>query len=67
MLRVFAKEYNDHKFLDESNALRKNIESKLTNPWDIDGKSVQAVKYSNKRYYIPFGWFVCQLKYFHLI
>jgi len=57
MLRVFAKEFNDNKFLAESNSLRKNIDSKLTSKWTINGKDCLAVKYSNKRYFIPFGWF----------
>lgn len=58
MLRVFASELNDQKFLDESNSLRKMIESKLTRKWDMgNGKSALSVMYANKRYFIPFGWF----------
>jgi hypothetical protein len=61
MLKVFASELNDQKYLAEANTLRKMVESKLTRKWDMNGKSALSVMYANKRYFIPFGWFVCAL------
>jgi len=58
MLRVLARDLGDKSYLEEANAMRQNIEDKLTDSFTIgDSNTVTAVKYANKRYYIPFGWF----------
>jgi len=56
MLRVFASELNEPAFAAEGEHMRKQIEFKLTEDQTIDGVETRAVKYCNKRYWIPFGW-----------
>jgi len=56
MLRVLAAESGDNKFKVEADKLRQNVEFTLTDNFSINGKTTRAVKYVNKRYYIPFGW-----------
>lgn len=65
MLRVFAHETGNQDYMKESNSLRDNINSYLTETFSVGGKNVKAVKYANKRYFIPFGWFVCFPFIFH--
>eukprot|EP01125_Pyxidicula_operculata_P022084 TRINITY_DN8870_c0_g1_i1.p1 TRINITY_DN8870_c0_g1~~TRINITY_DN8870_c0_g1_i1.p1 ORF type:complete len:535 (+),score=91.76 TRINITY_DN8870_c0_g1_i1:1324-2928(+) len=57
MLKIFAKEFNDPRYNTEADSLRTNIQSKLAQKETIDGISVMGVKYANRRYWIPFGWF----------
>eukprot|EP01126_Amoeba_proteus_P024943 TRINITY_DN2499_c0_g2_i1.p1 TRINITY_DN2499_c0_g2~~TRINITY_DN2499_c0_g2_i1.p1 ORF type:complete len:558 (+),score=100.70 TRINITY_DN2499_c0_g2_i1:147-1676(+) len=56
MLRVFSKELNDPSFAEEATNMRQQITFDLEEQTTIDGVQCTAVKYSNKRYYIPFGW-----------
>jgi len=56
MLRIFATEYNDQSFTAEAKFMRDAIETQLLSSAVINGHPVTGVKYSNKRYYIPFGW-----------
>jgi len=56
MLRIFAAELGDPKYTKEGENMRNQIEYKLTEDQTIDGINCRAVKYANKRYYIPFGW-----------
>jgi len=56
MLRIFANEYNDLSFRTEAQFMRDAIEAQLLGTATINGHPVTGVKYSNKRYYIPFGW-----------
>lgn len=58
MLRVFTVELGDPKFAKEGQDIRQQIEFSLTETQTIDGVDCRAVKYANKRYYIPFGWWV---------
>jgi len=57
MLRIFARETGQQVYRDEAESIRKNIEYTLSDTFSINGRDVKAVKYVNKRYYIPFGWF----------
>lgn len=59
MLRIIAAESGNNKHADEAAHLRQQIEFKLTEDAVIDGVKTRAVRYCNKRYWIPFGWFVC--------
>jgi len=56
MLRIFAAEYSNPSFLTEATFMRDHIESQLVFSDNILGVPVTGVLYSNKRYYIPFGW-----------
>jgi len=56
MLRIFAKQYNDNSFSDEAAYMRDAIERELKQEQNINGENVVGVSYSNKRYFIPFGW-----------
>jgi len=56
MLRIFANEYADTSFEDEANYLRQKIQEQLTETVEINKTNCLTVKYSNKRYFIPFGW-----------
>jgi len=56
MLRIFYKETGDQKYMNEARNLAMNIDNVLTGNFSINGRDVLAVKYANKRYYIPFGW-----------
>jgi len=57
MLRVFSSETGDSSYMSESTSLRSSIDNSLTDTFTVGGQDVQAVKYANKRYFIPFGWF----------
>jgi len=57
MLRILAFETGDKSYLDEATKIRQKIEDELTDTFSVNGKDVAGVKYVNKRYYIPFGWF----------
>jgi len=57
MLRIFAQETGDNSYMNESTSLRASIENTLTDTFSVGGQDVPAVKYANKRYFIPFGWF----------
>jgi len=56
MLRVFSAELNEPSYAAEGAAMRDNIEFKLTEKQTIGGVSTTTIKYCNKRYWIPFGW-----------
>jgi len=56
MLRIFAVEYNNDAYRTEALFMRQAIEDELIGTATIDNFPVTGVKYSNKRYYIPFGW-----------
>jgi len=56
MLRVFAKETGIQKYTEEAQHLRRQLDRGLVGNFSINGRDVQAVKYVNDRYYIPFGW-----------
>jgi len=56
MLRIFSSELNDPQWKLEGDSMRKQIEYKLTEDQTINGVNTKAVKYANKRYWIPFGW-----------
>lgn len=56
MLRIFTAELGDPKYAKEGDYIRSQIESYLTESQTINGVNCKAVKYANKRYFIPFGW-----------
>eukprot|EP01012_Entosiphon_sulcatum_P002737 TRINITY_DN1063_c0_g1_i1.p1 TRINITY_DN1063_c0_g1~~TRINITY_DN1063_c0_g1_i1.p1 ORF type:complete len:547 (-),score=116.20 TRINITY_DN1063_c0_g1_i1:500-2140(-) len=62
-LRVMAAEssYDDtvkSGLLAEADYMLQSVESELKMTVQMrDGTTVEAVKYANKRYYIPFGWY----------
>jgi len=56
MLRLFAAELGNSSYLDEATTLRTNVEARLTEDQTIDGVRTRTIKYCNKRYWIPFGW-----------
>jgi len=56
MLRIFAIELDDPSFTAEAANMRQQIEFKLTETQTINGVDCRTIKYANKRYYIPFGW-----------
>jgi len=56
MLRIFAIELKDSSFDKEADNMRQQIEFKLTEDQNINGVDCRAIKYCNKRYWIPFGW-----------
>jgi len=56
MLRIFTSALGDPSFAVEAEAIRQQIEYKLTETQTINGVDCRTVKYANKRYYIPFGW-----------
>jgi len=56
MLRIFANEYNDDSFNQEAQYMLNFINSALVKAETIDQQSVLGVQYTNKRYWIPFGW-----------
>jgi len=57
MLRIIAAESGNTRHADEAAHLRHQIEMKLTEDAVIDGVKTRTVRYCNKRYWIPFGWF----------
>jgi len=56
MLRIFASELIDPSYMKEAEHIRNQIEYDLTESNTIAGQPVKAVRYANKRYFIPFGW-----------
>jgi len=56
MLRIFARDYNDPSFLNEAQFMLDNVNTQLLQNENIDGVPVTGILYSNKRYWIPFGW-----------
>jgi len=56
MLRIFGSVLTNSTYPAEADGLRDQIASQLTDSDTINGVSVQGVKYANKRYWIPFGW-----------
>jgi len=64
MLRVLANVYNDDKWTKEANWMRTKIQEQLVKsekiPVEDEGVQIEVdvtgVKYSNKRHFIPFGW-----------
>jgi len=56
MLRVMAAELNIPQYNEEAKAMRLHIESQLTEDQVVNGVRTRAVRYVNKRYWIPFGW-----------
>eukprot|EP01121_Diplochlamys_sp_Union-15-3_P018287 TRINITY_DN6630_c0_g1_i2.p1 TRINITY_DN6630_c0_g1~~TRINITY_DN6630_c0_g1_i2.p1 ORF type:complete len:529 (-),score=60.96 TRINITY_DN6630_c0_g1_i2:32-1618(-) len=60
MTRVFANELTDptvkNRMIYEGRFMRAAIENELTTSHVINGQNSLGVLYSNKRYYIPFGW-----------
>jgi len=56
MLRIFANEYSNPSFLLEADHMRAAIERDLLRTDSINGEVVKGILYSNKRYWIPFGW-----------
>jgi len=56
MLRIFASEYNNLSYQTEAKFMRDAIENQLIGTATIGSTPVTGVKYSNIRYYIPFGW-----------
>jgi len=56
MLRIFANIYSDSSFLQEANTMRNNIQTELFEANTVNGKAVTGIRYANKRYFIPFGW-----------
>jgi len=62
-LRVLAQEYQNRgdistaqALLDESNVTEKATRLELTTVVDFNGVDAETILYSNKRYWIPFGW-----------
>jgi hypothetical protein len=56
MLRIFNSQYNDPSFLTEATHMRQSIENELLGNAALNGVPVTGVKYANRRYFIPFGW-----------
>jgi len=56
MLRIFAKESGERRYMDEADEMKMHIEHPLAGNFTLGGRRVEAVKYANERYYIPFGW-----------
>jgi len=56
MLRIFHNEYNRPEFAAEAKHMRDAIERDLLKTVEIDKNPVSGILYSNKRYWIPFGW-----------
>eukprot|EP01130_Rhizamoeba_saxonica_P004764 TRINITY_DN1935_c0_g1_i1.p1 TRINITY_DN1935_c0_g1~~TRINITY_DN1935_c0_g1_i1.p1 ORF type:complete len:540 (+),score=115.95 TRINITY_DN1935_c0_g1_i1:127-1620(+) len=60
MLRIFANEdngYDKNMLESEISYMLDSIDDELTVFHSINGKKVESVKYANRRYWIPFGWF----------
>jgi len=59
MLKIWANQSDAAtaaSYRAEAAALRQVIESSLTNLVNFNGQEVPSVLYSNKRYWVPFGW-----------
>jgi hypothetical protein len=56
MLRIFGNVLSNSTYTTEADSLRDQVASQLTESDTINGVSVQGVRYANKRYWIPFGW-----------
>jgi len=54
MLRIFAKQYNSQALFYEAEDIRQALDDYLTT--HDNAISSDVIKYSSKRYYIPFGW-----------
>lgn len=62
MLRVIAAQTTDQNkasaYRTEADYMRQRVEMELTTQGNLkDGTYATGVKYANKRYYIPFGWY----------
>eukprot|EP01128_Nolandella_sp_AFSM9_P011987 TRINITY_DN8868_c0_g1_i1.p1 TRINITY_DN8868_c0_g1~~TRINITY_DN8868_c0_g1_i1.p1 ORF type:complete len:554 (+),score=122.11 TRINITY_DN8868_c0_g1_i1:35-1663(+) len=61
MLRTLANIYTDPNvqapLRSEADTMRATIERLLTMDVPMDGGKFKAIKYANKRYFIPFGWY----------
>lgn len=59
MLRILAKQYTEadtsEKLMKEAQIMRQSIEDRLTA--HDNSLNSDVINYSNKRYYIPWGWF----------
>jgi len=56
MLKIFAEVYGDPRYLAEADHMRLAVQNQLLIEQNINGNNVVGISYSNKRYYIPFGW-----------
>jgi hypothetical protein len=56
MLRIMAQITSNSTYSTEADSLRVYIQQQLTQTLTINGVACTGVSYSNKRYWIPFGW-----------
>jgi len=56
MLRILAAEYQNQSYSTEADALRTSVGYALQDVTTINNVQVTGIKYANKRYWIPFGW-----------
>eukprot|EP01129_Flabellula_baltica_P007565 TRINITY_DN2964_c0_g1_i1.p1 TRINITY_DN2964_c0_g1~~TRINITY_DN2964_c0_g1_i1.p1 ORF type:complete len:529 (+),score=83.81 TRINITY_DN2964_c0_g1_i1:3-1589(+) len=59
LLKLFLNEnngYNPDPLQIEINFMRDAINKELTTTVQINGVNAEGIKYANKRYWIPFGW-----------
>jgi len=56
MLKIFDQIFPGKGYASEAQHIRDCVQKELLATQSINGQSVTAIKYSNKRYYIPFGW-----------
>jgi len=61
MLRVLAQSTSNSSYTDEAKNMRDSISYSLTQTITVNGQDLVGVVYSNKRYWIPFGWWANSL------